>query len=323
MMLTDLIFYGAIISLIVSFVFIGLNIKKLSTSALASVDGVTGTLTLSKAFRWKLHDHLVMAKETAHQPSSVITTQSLNSTVDLATSSSASIAGNDLWKNDNSTFFDQGAWGSCTAFAMKYALAIYAKQNPTYPVDDISAAFLYAESRIVLALPLTKDTGSTNSATVRVVSTLGVKNSAEYPYYAKNIFLNPTITLGANLGSPSNKVNFINFRFVSNLEQNILNLKATLNTKPIIVAILLYASSLTDSVMVTGNIPMPSKADLNNGPVGGHAICITGYDASNFIFRNSWGQDVGNAGTFTLPHAYLATFARGRMSYVSDAWYYL
>jgi C1A family cysteine protease len=51
-------------------------------------------------------------------------------------------------------------------------------------------------------------------------------------------------------------------------------------------------------------IPLPSSPD---SVVGGHAVMAVGYDNSTslFKFRNSWGVDVGEAGYFFIPYAYL------------------
>ena len=193
MMWEDVIFYIGMISLIISFIFFLVPIVKTTVTSEYGIDGVVGTLSTSKAFRWKLHDHNVMAKETAHPTDSVVNTETLLATNDLVSSTGAGISGVDLWGDDSTTYFDQGAWGSCTAFAMKYALALYAKANPTYP-NSVSGAFLYAQSRLVLNLPLTKDSGSTNAATARVITTLGIKGEDDYPYFSKNIFLNLLIS---------------------------------------------------------------------------------------------------------------------------------
>jgi C1A family cysteine protease len=42
--------------------------------------------------------------------------------------------------------------------------------------------------------------------------------------------------------------------------------------------------------------------------LGGHAVLAVGYDdqSQRFIVRNSWGNNWGMAGYFTIPYAYLA-----------------
>lgn len=49
--------------------------------------------------------------------------------------------------------------------------------------------------------------------------------------------------------------------------------------------------------------------------LGGHAICVVGYDDDGryFIFKNSWGEDWGDGGYGYLPYQYVA-------SYCFEAW---
>ena len=271
--------------------------------------------SVNHSFRWKLHHPDTFKEEKVHyNPTNT-------SLAELSSSSLSSTS--DLWGTDTTTYFDQGTWGSCTAFAMKYALKLYAKAT-TYTPNEISAAFIYAESRKYAHLNVASDSGSTNAATAFIVQNVGVISEDQMPYWACNIFKNPSVLLGSSLGSPSNKVTFTRFNFARTPELNLTNLKTLLNVKPIIVAILMYNSSLTNAVMVSGQIPMPSAADLKSGPAGAHAVCISGYTDTSFIFRNSWGTDVGIKGSFFLPYKYLTSLnAKGLMSYVSDAWYYV
>ena len=49
--------------------------------------------------------------------------------------------------------------------------------------------------------------------------------------------------------------------------------------------------------------------------IGGHAVMAVGYNDAQqeFIFRNSWGADLGDHGYFYLPYSYVT-------SYASDYW---
>jgi C1A family cysteine protease len=54
----------------------------------------------------------------------------------------------------------------------------------------------------------------------------------------------------------------------------------------------------------SGDVPMPPPGQ---GAAGGHAMLVVGYDngEGRFICRNSWGSNVGDAGYFYMPYAYL------------------
>jgi C1A family cysteine protease len=49
-------------------------------------------------------------------------------------------------------------------------------------------------------------------------------------------------------------------------------------------------------------MPKPTEQTL-----GGHAVLAVGYDdtTTRFIVRNSWGQDWGMRGYFTMPYPYV------------------
>lgn len=73
---------------------------------------------------------------------------------------------------------------------------------------------------------------------------------------------------------------------------------------PIIFGFMVYDSFETDTVSKTGVVPMPAA---NENLLGGHAVLAVGYDdaTQRFIVRNSWGEDWGQQGNFTMPYAYL------------------
>ena len=58
------------------------------------------------------------------------------------------------------------------------------------------------------------------------------------------------------------------------------------------------------AVAQTGVVNLPGPHET---PQGGHAVCCVGYDDSikRFIVRNSWGNEWGTNGTFTIPFEYL------------------
>jgi len=81
---------------------------------------------------------------------------------------------------------------------------------------------------------------------------------------------------------------------------------------PFLAGVRVYKSWFTKRVEKTGLIPMPKKGEEM---IGGHAVCIAGYDDKKccFKFKNSWSVKWGNKGYGFLPYVYV-------QRYCSDAW---
>jgi C1A family cysteine protease len=75
---------------------------------------------------------------------------------------------------------------------------------------------------------------------------------------------------------------------------------------PFVFGFTVYESFESQQVAQDGHVPMPQP---NEQELGGHAVLAVGYDDTNqwFIVRNSWGENWGMKGYFTLPYAYLTS----------------
>jgi len=73
---------------------------------------------------------------------------------------------------------------------------------------------------------------------------------------------------------------------------------------PFSLSILVYSSFETNTVARTGVVPLPNT--YVEELLGGHAVCVIGYDDSRkaFLVRNSWGAGWGVGGNFWLPFSY-------------------
>ena len=81
---------------------------------------------------------------------------------------------------------------------------------------------------------------------------------------------------------------------------------------PFVAGVEVFKSWFTKKVQSNGFVPM---SKLKENSVGGHAICIVGYDDKLriFKFKNSWGANWGSVGYGYLPYEYMK-------KYCSDAW---
>lgn len=73
-----------------------------------------------------------------------------------------------------------------------------------------------------------------------------------------------------------------------------------------LVGVDVYASFETAD---RGIIPLPAA---NEEYLGGHALCVVGYDDSKawYIVKNSWGEDWGDAGYCYLPYDFIDSYGR-------------
>ncbi|MCX6280827.1 MAG: C1 family peptidase, partial [Bacteroidetes bacterium] len=73
---------------------------------------------------------------------------------------------------------------------------------------------------------------------------------------------------------------------------------------PMIFGFTVYESFESAEVAGTGVVEMPAPGEH---VMGGHAVLAVGYDDSNrrFLVRNSWSEQWGEKGYFTMPYEYL------------------
>jgi hypothetical protein len=216
-----------------------------------------------------------------------------------------------------SFILDQGQYGSCTANAMSYAYMLYMYRiQPNRPsLLSPSRMFWYALARMHLnasdGYPNAKlnDTGCYVEDIVFVPEVLGTITEASYPYTFANLNVFPSLTTAPGNGALANVLpgtKIFRFKYSTNAATTLLNLKAAIaSNKAVLLGVMVYSSFMSKSTIKSGNVPMPNTRAERL--LGGHCICLTGYDSatSRFSFKNSWGASCGKGGVFTIPFAYI------------------
>ena len=227
-----------------------------------------------------------------------------------------------LWNQPFATkiksfILDQGQYGSCTANAMSYAYMLYMYRiQPSRPsLLSPSRMFWYALARMHMnasdGYPNAKlsDTGCYVEDIVFVPEVLGTITETSYPYTFANLNVFPSLTSAPGNGALANVLpgtKIFKFKFSSNPAITLLNLKAAIaSDKAVLLGIMVYSSFMRSSTLKSGVVPIPKPS--SETLLGGHCICLTGYDSatSRFSFKNSWGASCGKKGVFTIPFSYI------------------
>lgn len=203
---------------------------------------------------------------------------------------------------------DQLDLGSCVTFSIDSVLGSHFKQR--YKVDfQISTLFLYKLARHMMGW--TGDTGLFIKSGFNALRHFGVPKESDYPYKTSQYENMPTWDIGA-IAQNYQALKYFRLDALpyTQPESILARVKTYLSKKyPISFGFNCYDSLFSGHTSDTGEIlfPQPSEA-----MVGGHAICICGYDDNKMVgdkqgafeIRNSWGL-WGDDGYGWLPYEYL------------------
>ena len=198
-------------------------------------------------------------------------------------------------RNKMPPIVDQGNLGSCTANAL-CALISYLD-----PKMIGSRLFLYYNERDIEG-NITRDTGAYIHNGVYSLVKHGICMETDWPYIIKKFTIKPSSICYIKASDHQALT-------VKNINNKLISMMTALNSGyPFVVGILVYQSFMSQTVVSTGMIPMPK---YNEKILGGHALCVVGYDDMKqvFIVRNSWGIYWGDKGYCYIPYNYLTSTA--------------
>lgn len=217
-------------------------------------------------------------------------------------------------RNQMPPVYDQGNLGSCTAQAF-CGLIGYVQ-----PRFNGSRLFLYYCER-VLGKTVDIDSGATLLEGIQALQKNGVCLERLWPYIISKFAVKPPDNCFKDaLNHQALKIQNINSSSLSAMKNCLAyGLRGPGSPGgpkglPFVIGFLVYSSFESAQVAKTGIVPMPKPGEQ---PLGGHAICVVGFDDSKqwFICRNSWGTRWGIGGYFYMPYAY---FLDPKLA--SDAW---
>jgi len=197
---------------------------------------------------------------------------------------------------------DSGAEGSVVGFALTSALEYQIFKAKDQRVV-LSARQLYYFSRLK-AGTTDSDSGALIKDGIEVLTSRGAVEERVWPYKAGEYGRKPPPEV-----DKATVFKIADAKPLLTLE----DIRRALNdTGPVVAGITMFESSMSDEVVKTGVFPIPKPKEKI---IGGHAICIVGYDdqQKQFKFKNSWGTQWGDKGYGYLPYEYIR-------KYMADTW---
>lgn len=193
--------------------------------------------------------------------------------------------------------YNQGNLGSCTANAIGGAFEFgLVKQNKKADFMP-SRLFIYYNER-VMEHTVEFDSGAAIRDGIKSVNKQGVCPESMLPYDIRRFTEKP----GPSCYREALKHQVLSYHSV---ERSLQLFKGCLaEGYPFVFGFTVYDAFESDAVAKTGKLNLPGQDEK---VIGGHAVLAVGYDdrSGRFIVRNSWGNDWGLEGYFTMPYEYL------------------
>ncbi|TCS96686.1 C1 family peptidase [Hazenella coriacea] len=188
---------------------------------------------------------------------------------------------------------DQGTEGTCVGFATVVGVKEYQAEKDFHSFIPLSPRFLYQKCKEIDGNP--DQEGTYPRIAMQVLKKTGVCLEEYWPYMAKQP--------GQPKPGAEENANRYRIKAFAKLDSVETMKRSLVANGPFLAGVPVYQNWMTQEVHATGKIPLPG----NDNQIGGHAICIVGYndDTQLFKFKNSWGDSWGDHGYGYLPYEYL------------------
>lgn len=199
---------------------------------------------------------------------------------------------------------DQGALGTCTAFALAAAFQVE-RHRQELPAFTPSWLFIYYNERALQHEH--HEHGVNLRAGLRALAHFGVCHERNWPYSETNYITEKKPDEEAYLKAEPHKiVAYHRITLASHGQSMFLRkLKSCLAERaPFVFAFLVHKSFESDEVKKTGVMPIPEPREEI---ITWHAVLAVGYDdhRKQVLVRNSWGENWGLGGYFWMPYEYI------------------
>lgn len=208
--------------------------------------------------------------------------------------------------------FNQLSLGSCTgngiSFMMGFDILNNHSQTPFASTLPFSRLFIYYNERVI-ENTVNQDSGAQIRDGLKSISSEGVCIENLYPYNVNTFTIKPS----NEAYTDALQYKALEYSRLNNLNKMEL-IQCLMDGFPFVFGFSVYDSFESQEVSDTGVVEMPQSSE---SLLGGHCVCCIGYSLEDdrFIVANSWGQDWGQDGFFTIPASYLCN---GNLA--SDFW---
>lgn len=194
---------------------------------------------------------------------------------------------------------NQSFLGSCVGNAIANAYESMLKRLYPEKFEELSRLFIYYNARYIEGTT-TIDIGSYIRSGLQGVKTYGVCKESIWPYDVTKFDDAPSPE--AYLDAGHRKIS--NYYRLLTCDDAVQSLE---DEVPVVVGMNIYDNFLMLD-KENPNLKMPS---MENTPLGGHAVCLVGYDLTTdmFLAKNSFGTEWGLNGYFWMPFDYVEYYA--------------
>lgn len=193
--------------------------------------------------------------------------------------------------------YNQAELGSCTANAIGAAFQFELLKQDAKNDFIPSRLFIYYNERVI-EHSVNSDSGAQIRDGIKTVHHQGVCPETIWSYDINKFTKKPAATCY----SIAKNHQVITYQRVPRTLNQFKGCLA--NGFPFVFGFTVYDSFEGTTIAKTGKVNMPKPTET---VVGGHAVMAVGYNdtTKRFIIRNSWGENWGLKGYFTLPYEYL------------------
>lgn len=180
-----------------------------------------------------------------------------------------------------------------------------AQSLPTDPFVHGSRLFQYYCTRSLMNT-INADSGASIRTSIKAAATFGFADETIWPYNISAFRSRPPELVWDN----ASQRKITSYHAIA--DGDLFSMKAALSQGYLVAfGFLAYPEILSAAVSQSGMLPMPRPLSRT---IGGHAVCLVGYDDTmvmaggsrgGFLVRNSWGTNWGLDGYFWMPYEYV------------------